>query len=353
MKPDDELEFINVVEHGGSSRSSGKGGAINGGGGGSGTAAVGYDTSSAQAGQLGFIRQSKHPGAAFFHYLFKALAVFVYVFGGIISSNFVFVCVVCILLLAFDFWTVKNISGRLMVRFLVCLGKMLEDWSGLLAEFIRGMEFTPALSALLPIPSHCVRASLLGFRGSRFVPFLRSGKLFSSNLRLAACAPVSLCLPASSFSHFSFLPKKVGLRWWSTVKEDGTTEWKFESLENLGEVNPADSKLFWLGLYASPVVWSALFFVGLLKFNVQWLVIVIVALTLNVANIVGYTKCSNDAKQKVRNLMHEGVSRGAMAALGNEGMRSMLFSLFMGGGGSSSGGNGGGATARPGSMAEV
>lgn len=50
---------------------------------------------------------AKHPVAAFFHLLFKALALALYLFGGLFIDNYVFVFVVCILLLAFDFWTVK------------------------------------------------------------------------------------------------------------------------------------------------------------------------------------------------------------------------------------------------------
>ena len=38
-----------------------------------------------------------------------------YLFGDWFSASFVNVFVVCVLLLAFDFWTVKNVSGRLMV----------------------------------------------------------------------------------------------------------------------------------------------------------------------------------------------------------------------------------------------
>ncbi|CAM9098001.1 unnamed protein product [Chrysoparadoxa australica] len=230
--PAEELEFINVV---GSS-----------GGGGAG-AAQGSTGGGSTGGALGIIKNTRHPGAAFFHVAFKLLAIFVYIFGGYLSSNFVFVCVICILLLAFDFWTVKNVTGR----------------------------------------------------------------------------------------------RLVGLRWWSYVKEDGSNEWMFESLDNLAEVPLLDSRLFWLTLYGTPVVWMALFFVGLLKFNIQWLVIVVVALVLSMANIVGYTKCSNDAKEKVSSLMHEGATRGAMAALGNSGVRSMMFSLLSGGAG------GAGAAAAP------
>ncbi len=50
------------------------------------------------------------------HPLAQTLAILSYMFGSMfISSSFVNVFVVCVLLLAFDFWTVKNITGRLMV----------------------------------------------------------------------------------------------------------------------------------------------------------------------------------------------------------------------------------------------
>lgn len=39
--------------------------------------------------------------------MFKAAALFIYLFGTWFTSNFVFLFVVCVLLLAFDFWTVK------------------------------------------------------------------------------------------------------------------------------------------------------------------------------------------------------------------------------------------------------
>lgn len=185
---------------------------------------------------LGF---TQHPVAAAFHYLFKTLALFFYMFGWMFSSNFVFICVVCILLLAFDFWTVKNITGRLL----------------------------------------------------------------------------------------------VGLRWWNVVKDDGTNEWRFESVENPNEVHPTDARLFWWGMYITPIVWLLLFLIALLKFNIQWMVIVLVALVLNGANIVGYYKCSKDQKKKVQSL----VQGGAMfSALGGNAVTSLIVSAFGGGSSSSS-----------------
>lgn len=57
-----------------------------------------------------------HPVAAFFHILFKGLAILVFLLSviGIISS-FVTMFIAVTLLLAADFWTVKNVSGRLLV----------------------------------------------------------------------------------------------------------------------------------------------------------------------------------------------------------------------------------------------
>lgn len=40
----------------------------------------------------------------------QGLALFTYLFGGVVFSSYVFIFVVCILLLAFDFWTVKVLN---------------------------------------------------------------------------------------------------------------------------------------------------------------------------------------------------------------------------------------------------
>lgn len=60
-------------------------------------------------------QQSSHPVALFFHLVFKALALFQYIFALWITDNFILIFVLEIVLISFDFWTVKNISGRLLV----------------------------------------------------------------------------------------------------------------------------------------------------------------------------------------------------------------------------------------------
>jgi len=192
------------------------------------------------------LKQSKHPSAIIFHVLFKAMALFIYMFGSWITSNFIFVFVICIVLLAFDFWTVKNISGRLL----------------------------------------------------------------------------------------------VGLRWWSYVREDGSNEWIFESLEDMAEISPLDSRMFWGAMYVNPICWGLMFIIGLLRLKFEYLPIVIAALAMNTANIVGYIKCSSSAKAKMQSMVEHGMKQGSMAALENSSFRNWILSSLLAvttGGGNNSG----------------
>ena len=180
------------------------------------------------------LKESAHPVVIIFHLLFKAAALFLYIFGGwIVGTNhgarFISLMVTCILLLAADFWVVKNVTGRLL----------------------------------------------------------------------------------------------VGLRWWNQVRED-ETEWIFESAEDK-IVNKFDRTVFWTVLYLTPVVWAGLFVLGLLKFNVNWLLIVIMALSLNLANVYGYYKCSKEQAAQFQQMMQTGAQQGAMAMV-----RSNMLSVLTG-----------------------
>lgn len=57
----------------------------------------------------------KHPYVTLFHLAFRISAIVVYMLCGWFSSSFIASFVTVILLLSMDFWTVKNITGRLMV----------------------------------------------------------------------------------------------------------------------------------------------------------------------------------------------------------------------------------------------
>jgi len=104
------------------------------------------------------------------------------------------------------------------------------------------------------------------------------------------------------------------MRWWNNVNDDGSNEWIFESLEDMSEVGAIDARVFWWALYLTPSLWSLLLLVALLKLNLQWCLIIAVAIVLSGANIYGYTKCSKDAEQKIQQLSGQ---MGVMSQLAN------------------------------------
>lgn len=60
-------------------------------------------------------RRFKHPIVTLFHMGFRSLALIVYLLCGWFNVSFIGSFVTVVLLLSMDFWTVKNITGRLMV----------------------------------------------------------------------------------------------------------------------------------------------------------------------------------------------------------------------------------------------
>lgn len=50
-----------------------------------------------------------------FHLLFRSSAILLYLFASLFFSSFITIFVVMLVLLSMDFWTVKNVSGRLLV----------------------------------------------------------------------------------------------------------------------------------------------------------------------------------------------------------------------------------------------
>lgn len=61
------------------------------------------------------IHYSRHPYVTSFHLAFRVTALVTYMFCGWFSTSFIASFVAVTLLLSMDFWTVKNITGRLMV----------------------------------------------------------------------------------------------------------------------------------------------------------------------------------------------------------------------------------------------
>lgn len=62
------------------------------------------------------LAESSHPKALLFHFGFRTAALVVYLLASLLlGGSFVFTVVLTVLLLALDFWTVKNVTGRLLV----------------------------------------------------------------------------------------------------------------------------------------------------------------------------------------------------------------------------------------------
>jgi hypothetical protein len=95
------------------------------------------------------------------------------------------------------------------------------------------------------------------------------------------------------------------------------------------EVSPFDSKVFWGALYLTPLVWAVFLFLGALRLKLEYMPVIIAALMLSGANLLGYVKCSNSAQEKVRSMVTRGFKDSSMAALQNSSFRNWVLSLLV------------------------
>ncbi|KAF2072380.1 hypothetical protein CYY_006298 [Polysphondylium violaceum] len=150
----------------------------------------------------------RHPVALVFHFLFKSIAIGFYILGGIFNIGFVLSFIIITLCSAFDFWTVKNVTGRLL----------------------------------------------------------------------------------------------VGLRWWNEIKDDGSNQWFFESVQNKSQINQRESFLFWVATLVTPGLWALFCLFSVFRLKLVWLIVNVVCIALSGANLVGYIKCAKDARKKVKGM---------------------------------------------------
>ncbi|XP_025284101.1 Golgi apparatus membrane protein TVP23 homolog C isoform X5 [Canis lupus baileyi] len=98
----------------------------------------------------------------------------------------------------------------------------------------------------------------------------------------------------------------VGLRWWNHIDEDGKSHWVFESRKASAQesktVSEAESRIFWLGLIACPVLWVIFAFSALFSFRVKWLAVVIMGVVLQGANLYGYIRCKVGSRKNLTNM---------------------------------------------------
>ncbi|KAL1669082.1 Golgi apparatus membrane protein TVP23 [Schizophyllum commune] len=69
--------------------------------------AMATNPSDAESGISGIFRQSAHPLALAFLYAFRIAAIVVYLFCGIVTTNYVLANVIVVVLLAMDFWNCR------------------------------------------------------------------------------------------------------------------------------------------------------------------------------------------------------------------------------------------------------
>merc|ERR1712000_342252 len=150
-----------------------------------------------------------HAKTTLFHCAFRFSALAFYMFSTVFSSSFVTTFIFVLLLLSADFWTVKNISGRLL----------------------------------------------------------------------------------------------VGLRWWNQVDDDGQSKWIFESRSQKSlarnPINGKESTIFWVTLFICPIIWALLLISSFVSLGWRWLPLVVIALTLNGANLIGYLRCKFSGTQQI------------------------------------------------------
>ncbi|XP_070338408.1 Golgi apparatus membrane protein TVP23 homolog C isoform X3 [Equus asinus] len=117
----------------------------------------------------------------------------------------------------------------------------------------------------------------LFFRVSAIVVYLLC-ELFSSSF--IACMVTIILLLSCDFWAVKNVTGRlmVGLRWWNHIDEDGKSHWVFESRKASSQesktVSEAESRIFWLGLIACPVLWVIFAFSALFSFRMKWLMCV-------------------------------------------------------------------------------
>ena len=115
---------------------------------------------------------------------------------------------------------------------------------------------------------------------------------------------------------FDFL-FKVGLRWWNYINESGESEWHFESRDGTSTLDSlasnfggkADARLFWLGLVIAPAMWIIFFLTALFGFKFQWLVLVIIGLSMSMSNFLGYLRCRLGSTQSISTMANTYMQR--------------------------------------------
>ena len=64
-------------------------------------------------------------------------------------------------------------------------------------------------------------------------------------------------------------------------------------------INPSEARIFWLALILCPLLWVIFFFFAFFTFKFKWLLLTVIALILNGANLYGYVKCKMGSDKNI------------------------------------------------------
>ena len=75
-------------------------------------------------------------------------------------------------------------------------------------------------------------------------------------------------------------------------------------------------------MWISPGLWAGSLILGILKFNIAWILIVVVALSLNLVNLMGFIRCRKGAKKQAEQNAHarsiSGIKQAEPGSTGTE-----------------------------------
>lgn len=111
---------------------------------------------------------------------------------------------------------------------------------------------------------------------------------------------ITILLLAADFYYLKNIAGRrlVGLRWWNEVDPtSGDSQWVFESSEpGTKQINPTDSRFFWLANYVQPLLWVALAILALVRFMFIWLPLV------GELHTIGHTRRLGERNDRHRSL---------------------------------------------------
>ena len=75
-----------------------------------------------------------------------------------------------------------------------------------------------------------------------------------------------------------------------------------------------DRRIFWMSLYIAPLVWILFGIASILKFNLHWLLVVVVAILMSMANVLGYLRCEKDQRSQLQTFAKQYLFRNVVKA---------------------------------------